>query len=82
MKAVDIKILGSGCPKCKRVEELTREALTELGLEGTITHVSDVAVITAYSVLSTPGLVINEQLKMSGRVPRKEEIIGWLQEAK
>ena len=74
--------MGSGCPKCKRLEELTREVLTELGLEGTITHVTDVAAITAYSVLSTPGLVINEQLKMSGRIPRKEEIISWLQEAK
>lgn len=79
---MEIKILGSGCPKCKRLEELTREAIAELGIEANVSHVTDIQAIMAYPILSTPGLVINERLKMSGRLPRKEEIIDWLREAK
>jgi len=79
---MEIKILGTGCPKCKRLEELTREALAEAGIEAVITKVSDVNAIMAYQIMSTPGLVINEELKSAGRLPRKEEIIAWLKESK
>ncbi len=79
---MEIKILGSGCAKCKRLEELAREAVSELSLQASIAHVTDMNAIMAYPILSTPGLVINEQLKTSGRLPRKEEIIAWLKEAK
>jgi len=78
---MEIKILGTGCPRCKRLEELTREALRDLGLEANIVHVTDIQAIMAYPIMATPGLVVNEELKMSGRVPRKEEIINWLREA-
>ncbi|MCS7259545.1 MAG: thioredoxin family protein [Anaerolineae bacterium] len=77
---VEIKILGTRCPKCKRLEELTREAVAEAGVEAVITKVSDVNAIMAYQILSVPGLVINEQIKSAGRLPRKEEIIAWLKE--
>jgi len=78
---MEIKILGTGCPKCKRLEQLAPEALAEAGVQATITKVTDMAAITAYPILSTPGLVIDEELKSSGRLPRKEEIVAWLEEA-
>jgi small redox-active disulfide protein 2 len=75
---MEIKVLGIGCPKCKRLEELAREAAAEAGVEAAITHVTNMDQIMAYDVLSTPGLVIDEQLKCSGRLPRKEEIVAWI----
>jgi small redox-active disulfide protein 2 len=78
---MEIKILGTGCPKCKRLEELAREAAAEAGIAATFTKVTDVNSIMAYPIMSTPGLVVNEELKSSGRIPRKEEIIAWLKEA-
>jgi len=78
---MEIKILGSGCAKCKKLEALAREAVNELGVQANVTHVTDMNAIMAYPILSTPGLVINEQLKTSGRLPRKEEIVSWLKEA-
>ncbi len=78
---MEIKILGTGCPKCKRLEELTREALAEAGVEAAITKVTDVNAIMSYQIMSTPGLVINEKVKSAGRLPRKEEIIAWLKES-
>jgi small redox-active disulfide protein 2 len=78
---MEIKVLGTGCPKCKRLEQLTHEAMTEAGIEATLLHVTNINDIMAYAITSTPGLVINEELKSSGRLPRKEEIIGWIKEA-
>jgi len=78
---MEIKILGTGCPKCKRLEELAREAAAEAGIQATFTYVTDINGIMAYPIMSTPGLVINEGLKSSGRLPRKEEIVAWLKEA-
>jgi small redox-active disulfide protein 2 len=78
---MEIKILGTGCPKCKRLEELAREAAAEAGIQATFTKVTDINGIMAYPIMSTPGLVINEGLKSSGRLPRKEEIVAWLKEA-
>ena len=78
---MEVKILGTGCPKCKRLTELVLEAAQEAGIEICTTKVTDMQAIMAYPILSTPGLVINEELKSSGRLPRKEKIIGWLREA-
>ena len=75
---MEIKILGGGCPKCNRLEELAREAAGELGIEATFTKVKDMDAIMAYDVMSTPALVIDEQVKSSGRIPRKEEIAEWI----
>jgi len=75
---MEIKVLGGGCPKCKRLEELAREAAGDLGVEATFTKVKDMDAIMAYDVMSTPALVIDEQVKSSGRIPRKEEIAGWI----
>ncbi len=76
-----IKILGKGCPKCERLEKLTREVATELGIEATFEHVRDMDDIIAYDIISTPALVIDEEVMCSGRLPQKQEVTGWLQEA-
>ena len=78
---MEVKILGTGCPKCKRLEQLARQAAAEAGIQATFTKVTDVDQIMSYSILSTPGLVIDEKVKSSGRIPRKEEILGWMKEA-
>lgn len=75
---MDIKILGSGCAKCQRLEQLTREVATELGIAAQFEHVRDVAKIMAYSVLSTPAPVIDGEVRVAGRMPTKEEIGRWL----
>lgn len=75
---MDIKILGSGCPKCQRLEQLTREVATEIGVDAQFEHVRDIAKIMEYPVLSTPALVIEGEVKVAGRMPTKEEISHWL----
>ena len=77
---MEIKILGKGCPKCHRLEELAREAAAEAGVKATITKIMDMDEILAYDVMSTPGLIIDGTVKSSGRVPRKEEIVTWIRE--
>ena len=79
---MEIKILGTGCPKCRRLEELAHEAIAEAGVAATVTHVTDISAIMAYPIVSTPGLVIDEAVKSSGRLPQSAEIVGWLREAK
>lgn len=74
-----IKILGSGCAKCNRLEQLTREAVAELGVEATFEHVKEMDKIMAYPIMTTPALVVDEQVMVSGRMPSKDELLGWLQ---
>ena len=69
-----IKILGPGCRNCKNLERATREALDELGMEATVEKVADYAAIVGYGVMSTPGLVVDEKVLASGRVPKAAEI--------
>jgi len=76
-----VKVLGPGCARCKRLEELTREAAAEAGIPVEIEHVTDTARILDYAIVSTPGLVVEEELKMSGRLPHREEIVAWLKES-
>lgn len=76
-----IKILGPGCVRCQRLEQLTREVLTELGLTAEFDHVTEMDKIMAYPIMGTPALVIDEQVKVAGRMPSKEEIAGWLKAA-
>ncbi len=76
-----IKILGSGCANCKRVEQIARKVLANLGIEAEIIKVTDYVDIIAYNVLSTPGLVINEKLVASGRIPSEAEIVAFVTSA-
>jgi small redox-active disulfide protein 2 len=78
---MEIKVLGMGCPKCRRLEELAREAAKEAGVEATFTKVKDMDAIMAYDIMSTPALVIDEEVKSSGRIPRKDEIADWIRVA-
>lgn len=75
---MEIKVLGPGCPKCKRLEELTRAAVEGTGVEVNITHVTDLGEILQYPIIHTPGLVINEKLASSGRIPSKAEIVSFI----
>ena len=75
---MQIRILGGGCPKCERLERLAREAAGELGVEATFIKVKEMDAILAYDVTSTPALVIDEDVKASGRIPPKEEIVEWM----
>lgn len=71
---MEIKVLGTGCPKCKTLEKNTRDAVTELGLEATISKVEDIVDIMSYGIMSTPALVINGKVAEKGRVPSTDEI--------
>ena len=64
-----IKVLGPGCTNCKNLERVTRQAIAELGLDATIEKVTDYPTIVGYGVMSTPALVVDEQVLLSGRVP-------------
>lgn len=75
---MNVKILGSGCANCQRLEALTKKVVDELGVEAQIDHVRDYAEIMKYPILSTPALVINEKVVASGRIPSENEIKGWL----
>lgn len=73
-KKMDIKILGTGCPKCKTLEKLTREVVEKNGVEATIGKVKDIMEIMKYGVMSTPALVIDGKVVIKGRIPSEQEI--------
>ncbi len=73
-----IKILGSGCANCKKLEAVARDAATKAGLEADFEKVTDMKAIMAYNILSTPALVINDKVVASGRIPTKAEVQQWL----
>ncbi len=76
-----VKVLGTGCPKCKRLEQLAYDAAAEADLDVNIEKVTDIVAITSYPIAGTPGLVVNEKVVSSGRLPRKSEIVDWLRNA-
>ena len=76
-----IKVLGKGCAKCDQLEKNTLAALAELGIEASLEHVKDINKIMEYPILQTPGLVIDEELVVSGKVATTEEIKGYLNAA-
>ena len=76
---MEIKVLGPGCPNCQELEKRVKKALEELKIEATVTKVTDFAEIAKYIML-TPGLVINEKVKHSGKpLPRVEQIKAWIE---
>lgn len=75
---LNVKVLGPGCANCKRLEQLVQKVIATRGLEAEVTKVTDYQEIMRWSVLSTPGLVVNETLVSSGRIPSEAEIAGWL----
>ena len=69
-----IKVLGTGCPKCKALEKAAREAVENLSLEAQVEKVEDIMAIMAYGVMQTPALVVNEKVVLKGRVPSTKEV--------
>lgn len=74
-----VKILGPGCANCRKLEAVAREAAVGAGVEAEFVKVTDMKAIMAYDVLTTPGLVIDEKLVSSGRIPSQAEVRQWLQ---
>jgi len=74
-----IKILGSGCPNCQKLENNAKKAVEELGLKDVqVEHIYEIEKIIEYGVMSTPAIVIDEEVKAAGRIPDIEEIKKWL----
>lgn len=76
-----IKVLGSGCANCKKVEEIAHQAVEIMGLEAEFIKVTDYNQIIEYNIMSTPGLVVNEKLVCAGRIPTTAEVTTWLADA-
>jgi len=75
---INIKILGSGCANCKRLEATARKVVASLGVEAEVDKVTDFNEIMKWPILSTPGLVINDKVVSSGRIPSEDEFAAWL----
>jgi small redox-active disulfide protein 2 len=73
-----IKVLGTGCAKCHQLEENTKKAVAELGLDASIEKVENIKDIMKYGVMKTPALVVDEKVKVMGRVPSPDEIKKYL----
>jgi len=78
---LSIKVLGSGCSNCQKVEAAVKSAVSSMGVEAEITKVTDYGEIMSYNLLSTPGLVINEELVAAGRIPSDTEVMTWIGDA-
>ena len=71
---MEIKVLGTGCARCKSLERITRKAVEELNLDATVEKVEDIQKIMEYAVMRTPALVINEKVVISGQIPKVAQI--------
>jgi len=76
---MNIKILGTGCPKCKKLEKIVRKVLEENNIKADLEKVTEMNDIMSYNVMMTPALVVDEEVKSSGKIPKKDEILEWLQ---
>lgn len=77
-----VKILGGGCAKCNQLEDATKKALEELGMDSTIEHIRDYEKIAAYGVMTTPALVVDSKVVSYGKVLKKEEVIELLKKVR
>ena len=76
---MEIKILGTGCPKCRQAEKIVKETVAESGVNARVEKVTDIMKIAGYGVFGTPAIVINDEVKCVGKIPEKEEIRSWLE---
>ena len=79
---MEVRILGTGCPRCNELEKRTMNALAELNVAADVQKVKDIKEFSKYGVYMTPGLVINNTVKSSGRLPSSDEIKTWINEQK
>ena len=75
---LEIKVLGPGCANCERMEQLARKIVGDLGVEANIEKITHMDQILSYGVASTPGLVVGDELVVSGRVPTEAEMAVWI----
>ena len=75
---MDIKVLGPGCPKCQQTEKIVKDAIAESGIEATVEKVTDVMEIAGYGVFGTPAVVVDGEVKSVGKIPKKQDVLGWI----
>ena len=76
---MEIKVLGPGCPRCKKTEQNVKDAVAETGIDATVEKITDVMEIASYGVLGTPCVVIEGEVKSVGKIPSKDEIKTWIE---
>lgn len=80
-KMINIKVLGSGCPNCKKLEALCQEVVTENNLEANIHKITDLNKFADFGVMMTPGLIVNDKVLSQGKIPTKSTLEHWIKEA-
>ena len=75
---MDIKVLGPGCPKCQQTEKIVKEAVAEAGVAASVDKVTDILEIAGYGVFGTPAVVVDGEVKSVGKIPKKEDVISWI----
>lgn len=78
---VEIKVLGPGCANCKRLEQITHKVVDALGADAVIEKVTDYTQIVDLGVMATPGLIVNDEVVSSGRIPSEAEVTQWVEQA-
>jgi small redox-active disulfide protein 2 len=73
-----IEVLGSGCPKCKKVEEIIKKTVAKLNVEAEVIHVYDMGEIVQRGVMMTPAVLVDGVIKVEGRIPTEQQIASWL----
>jgi small redox-active disulfide protein 2 len=76
---MEIKILGPGCTRCQKADEIVREAVAETGVQADVEKITDVMKIASYGVFGTPAVVVNGQVKSVGKIPKKEDVKSWIE---
>ena len=75
---MDIKVLGPGCPKCKKTEEIVKAVVAESGVAATVEKVTDMMKIAGYGVFGTPAVIVDGEVKIVGKIPTKDEVKKWI----
>ncbi len=75
---MEIKVLGPGCKKCHETERVVKEVLGEAGIDAVVEYITDIEKIAGYGIFSTPGVVIDGEVKSAGKIPSKAEVKRWL----
>jgi len=75
---MEIKVLGSGCAKCNKTEKLIKEIISETGADATVEKITDMMEIASHGVFGTPSVIIDNKVKCTGKVPKKNDIKAWL----
>ncbi|MCX6160475.1 MAG: thioredoxin family protein [Ignavibacteriae bacterium] len=78
---VEVRVLGSGCARCKELEKMCYNVAAENNIDADIQKISDLKEIMSYGIMQTPGLVINGEMKISGKLPSATTLLNWMQEA-